>query len=330
MIRIATLRSGLLGTTLAAALLLCTSCGRDEGGSNVLKIAVIPKGTTHEYWKAVHAGAETAARELGVEVLWKGPLKEDDRAAQIQVVEDMVVRGVDGIVLIPLDRKALVAPAKEAKGRGIPVVVADSDLDWPEQTSYVATDNHKGGQLAAEALADLLDGKGRVIMLRYLEGSGSTTAREEGFMEKIATYKEIEVISSNQYSGASGDSAYASSENLLNSHKDVDGVFCSTEGSVFGMLRALQDSDRAKDVTFVGFDASETLVNALRSGEIDALVLQDPMRMGDLAVRACVAAVRGESPEAIIDTGVRVVRTKEIDDADVQALLKPDLSILDN
>ena len=331
---IARLRHSSVASAALAGLLLCavsslSSCGASESESNKLQIAVIPKGTTHEYWKAVHAGAERAAQDLDVEILWKGPLKEDDRAAQIQVVEDMVVRGVDGIVLVPLDRKALVAPAKEAKARDIPVVVADSDLDWEGRVSYVATDNYKGGELAAETLADLLDGEGRVIMLRYLEGSGSTTAREEGFMHKIGAFEGIEVISSNQYSGASGDSAYAAAENLLNSHADVDGVFCSTEGSVFGMLRALQDSDRAKDVTFVGFDASGPLVDALREGEIDALVLQDPVRMGELSVRACVAAARGEAVEPSIDTGVQVVRSSEIDDPAAEVLLQPDLSILE-
>ena len=309
--------------------LALSACGGGAGASDgTLEIAVVPKGTTHEFWKAVHAGAERAAADLDVDVIWKGPIKEDDRAAQIQVVEDFVVRNVDGIVLMPLDRRALIAPAKEAAGRGIPVVIADSDLDWPDRVSFVATDNRRGGELAGEALADLLGGKGRVVMLRYLEGSASTFAREEGFLEAIGGFDGIEVVSSNQYAGATTEGAYQSSENLLNSFADVDGIFCPNESAAFGMLRALQDAGRTDDVACGGVDASDKRVDALRDGEIDARVLQDPVKMGDLAVRACVGAIRGEAPEARIDTGVVVVKSAEIDEPSVQALLKPDLSIL--
>ncbi|MEM9800418.1 MAG: substrate-binding domain-containing protein [Planctomycetota bacterium] len=312
---------------LLVPLLLLTACG---GGAadGTIEVAVIPKGTTHEFWKAVHAGAERAAQDLGVRAIWTGPLEEDDRAAQIRVVEDFVVRNVDGIVLMPLDRKALVAPAVEADGRGIPVVIADSDLDWPGRASFVATDNRKGGELAGEALGELLDGEGRVVLLRYLEGSASTNAREEGFLSAIAAFDGIEVVSSNQYAGATNEGAYQASENLLNSFPDVDGIFCPNESAAFGMLRALEDSGRAGKVRFVGFDASDKLVAALREGKIDALVLQDPVKMGELAVRACVSAVRDEPVEPRIDTGVVVVRSDEVDSPEVQALLEPDLSIL--
>lgn len=318
----------LLGTSLSA--LLLTACGGGAGAADdTLKIAVVPKGTTHEFWKSVHAGAEAAARDLGVEVIWKGPIREDDRDEQIQIVENFVVRGVDGVVLMPMDRKALVTPAEEAAGQGIPVVVADSDLDWEGRTSFVATDNRRGGELAGEALAGMMGGEGKVLMLRYQEGSASTFEREEGFLAAIAGFDGIDVISSNQYAGATNEGAYQASENLLNSFKEVDGIFCPNESAAFGMLRALQDSGRTGDVSFVGFDASDKLVEALRAGEIDALVLQDPVRMGDLAVRACVSAARGEPVEARIDTGVVVVPTADIDDPAVQALLQPDLSILD-
>lgn len=321
-------------SALAAPLLLAVpfflgACGDGNGDeAKKLQVAVIPKGTTHEFWKAVHAGAESAAQELGVEVIWKGPLKEDDRAAQIQVVEDFVVRGVDGIVLMPLDKVALAAPAAEAHGRGIPVVIADSDLDWPDRVSFVATDNLHGGELAGEALAEMLEGKGKVILLRYLEGSASTAAREEGFLKAMAKFGGIEIISSNQYAGATTEGAYKASENLLNSFADVDGIFCPNESAAFGMLRALQDSGRTNTAKFIGFDASDKLVAALREGEIDALVLQDPVRMGSLAVRACVDQIRGTAPDARIDTGVVVVKSSRIDEPTVQALLSPDLSIL--
>ncbi|MFT6108062.1 MAG: ribose transport system substrate-binding protein [Planctomycetota bacterium] len=304
------------------------ACGKSDNNSK-LQIAVIPKGTTHEFWKAVHAGAETAALELGVEVLWKGPIREDDRAAQVQVVEDFVVRGVDGIVLMPLDKVALAPPAAEAHGRGIPVVIADSDLTWADRASFVATDNHHGGELAGEALAEMLGGSGKVILLRYLEGSASTAAREQGFLDAMAKVDGIEIISSNQYAGASTESAYKASEDLLQSYSEFDGIFCPNESAAFGMLRALQDSGRTKTAKFIGFDASDKLVAALRAGEIDALVLQDPVRMGSLAVRACVEKIQGKPVEARIDTGVVVVRQGEVDQPEVQALLSPDLSILD-
>ncbi|QDV04627.1 D-ribose-binding periplasmic protein precursor [Planctomycetes bacterium Poly30] len=323
--------STLLTLPLLATLpVLLGACGNESeaGAEKALQIAVIPKGTTHEYWKAVHAGAEGAAQELGVQVVWKGPIKEDDRAAQVQVVEDFVVRGVDGIVLMPLDKVALAPPAAEAHGRGIPVVIADSDLDWKDRVSFVATDNHHGGELAGEALAEMLGGDGRVILLRYLEGSASTAEREQGFLDAIAKHDGIEVISANQYAGASTESAYKASEDLLQSFPSFDGIFCPNESAAFGMLRALQDSGRTKTAKFIGFDASEKLVAALREGEVDALVLQDPVRMGDLAVRACVDRIRGKAVEPRIDTGVVVVKSSEIDKPEVQALLSPDLSIL--
>jgi len=292
------------------------------------RIAVIPKGTTHEFWKAVHAGAERAARELSVELEWKGPLKEDDRTAQIQVVEDFVVRGVDGIVLMPLDDQALVAPAREASERGIPVVIGDSDLAWPGRVSFVATDNARGGRMGGEELARLLGGRGKVILMRYSEGSASIVERERGFLEAVAAQPGIEVVSSNQYAGASVESAYKTAENLLNSFPQLDGIFCPNESSTFGMLRALQDAGRAGHVHFVGFDASQKLVEALRGGQLDALVLQNPVAIGELSVRALVDHLDGKPVEPRIDTGVHLATRENLDVAPVRELLAPDLSIL--
>src|SRR5512136_1129019 len=181
-------------TAILAALVslgLVGSCGpRTEkpapaksGGR--LEIAVIPKGTTHEFWKAIHMGALMAAEEAGVDVIWKGPQKEDDRAQQITVVEDFVSRGVSGIVLAPLDERALLRPVQDAVREKIPVVVIDSGLEGSDYISYVATDNTKGGVLAARRLGELLGGKGRIFRIRYQEGSASTVQREAGFYDTI-------------------------------------------------------------------------------------------------------------------------------------------------
>jgi ribose transport system substrate-binding protein len=290
------------------------------------RIAVIPKGTTHEFWKSVHAGANKAGKELGVEIIWKGPVREDDRDEQIKVVENFVASGVNAIVLAPLDDTALVPAVTEASQEGIPVVIIDSDIKWPGRVSFVATDNYKGGELAAKRLGELLAGKGKVIVLRYQEGSASTAEREAGFIDTVTkTLPGIELVSSNQYGGATTETAYKTSENLLVKHKAVDGVFCPNESTTFGMLRALQDAKLAGKAKFVGFDASAKLIEALASDQIHGLVLQNPFRMGELGVRAAIDKLDGKPAEPRIDTGATVVTRETMGSPEIKALLSPDL-----
>jgi len=305
-------------------------CGRKASAPDRVTIAVIPKGTTHEFWKSVHAGAVKASRELDVEVIWKGPLKEDDREAQIAEVENFIGRGVSGIVLAPLDDVALRQPVASAVANGIPVVIIDSGLKSEQYVSFVATDNRQGGRMAGEHLGTLLGGKGRVVMLRYQEGSASTMNREQGFLDGIGAQPGIEVVSANQYGGATTESAYRASENLLAPYKkadgklSIDGVFCPNESTTFGMLRALQDAKLAGTVRFVGFDSSEKLVAALRASEIDGLVLQNPMRMGYLGVKTMVSHLAGTPVEKRIDTGVVLVTPSNMNEPEIQILLSPD------
>lgn len=294
-------------------------------------IAVIPKGTTHEFWKSIHAGAARAAHELGVQIIWKGPLKEDDREAQIAEVENFISRAVDGIVLAPLDDVALRVPVMNATRSDIPVVIIDSGLKSRDFVSFVATDNYKGGQLAGQHLAGLLGGEGRIVVLRYQEGSASTAKRESGFLDAVAKHEGIEVVSANQYGGATTETAYRASENLLaplvdaSGHLDLDGIFCPNESTTFGMLRALQDTKLAGSVRFVGFDSSAKLIAALEQGDLDGLVVQNPVRMGYLGVKTMVAHLNGREVDVRIDTGVHLATRQNMDRADIRALLKPDL-----
>jgi ribose transport system substrate-binding protein len=207
------------------------------------KVIVIPKGTTHEFWESLHAGALKAAGELGnVEVIWLGPQKEDERAQQIELVQSAVAAGVDGIVLAPLDAHALVEPVEAAVARGIPVVVFDSGLETKKFVSFVATDNYHGGVLAARRLGQVLGGKGRVILLRYAVGSDSTEQREKGFTDTLAEeFPGLKLISDTEYAGPTFDSAQEKSQSLLTRYRgQVDGIFCPNESSTFGMMRALE------------------------------------------------------------------------------------------
>jgi ribose transport system substrate-binding protein len=298
-----------------------------KGTGEQLKIAVIPKGATHTYWKSVHAGAMKAAKELGnVEVLWQGPQKEDDRQMQIQVVQNFISRGVDGIVLAPLDERSLVPPVKAALKRKIPVVIFDSDLAAKDYASYVATDNLAGGKLCAKRLAELTGGKGNIILLRYSEGSASTHAREEGFLAGMKEYApNAKIVSSNQYAGATMEKAFQASQNLINRFANVDGVFCPNESSTQGMLRALQTAGKAGKVKLVGFDSNETLVSALNAGTIQGLALQDPFNMGYLGVKTVSAVIRGEKFENHIDTGITMATKENINEPAIKTLLSPDL-----
>ncbi len=208
------------------------------------RVMVIPKGTTHVFWQAVHAGAKRAADELrNVEIVWLGPTKEDDRAAQIALVEQAIAAKVDGIVLAPLDSQALVRPVEDAVEAGIPVVVIDSGLESDRPVSFVATDNYRGGVLAAERMITLLKGKGQIILLRYAPNSDSTMQREKGFTDTIAKQPGIILLSENRYAGATADTAQQEAQRLvLQFQGKVDGVFCPNESSTAGMLRALNDA----------------------------------------------------------------------------------------
>jgi ribose transport system substrate-binding protein len=318
---------------LTLALLLFTGCGggeKTEGEDARLEIAVIPKGTTHEFWKSIHAGAIKAAREFDVDIIWQGPQREDDRQMQIQVVQNFISRGVDAIVLAPLDARSLARPVEAAVNRDIPVIIIDSGLESEAQASFIATNNHLGGQLGARRMAELLDGQGKIIMMRFQEGSASTTARENGFLEGIKEYApEIEILSDNQYTGVTIEKALQASQNILNRFDDVDGIFCPNESSVQGMLRALQTAGRAGQVKLIGFDANETLINAMRAGQIHGLTLQDPFEMGYQGVKTAVDAIRGTPFEAQVDTRVMMVTADNMDDAEAQELLNPDLSWLE-
>jgi ribose transport system substrate-binding protein len=307
-------------------LLLLSGCS-GSSPARKLTIAVIPMGSTHEYWKAVHAGAVKAARELDVELVWKGPQKEDDRAQQIAVVEDMIARRVSGIVIAPLDGKGLHRPIAEARRAGIPSVVIDSPLDGDDFISYIGTDNYKGGQLGAQRLAEVLGEKGSAILMRVMVGVMSTAAREQGFLDEIKKHPGIRILSDNQYGGITTETSYQTGENLLNRFPEVDGIFCPNESTAFGMLRALTDGGKAGRVKFIGFDSSDKLITALRERHFLGLVLQNPFRMGELGVKTLVQHLRDpRAPvEKKIDTGAVVATPDNMEAPEIRLLLSPPL-----
>lgn len=311
------------------SMMALAACKKEGGAASArARIAVIPKGTTHEFWKAVHAGAVKASQEAQVDIVWKGPLKEDDLKAQIELVQSFVAQKVSGIVLAPLSDKGLRNPVKAAKAAGIPVVIFDSALQGDDFASFVATDNLAAGRSAGTKMAELLGDKRKVVVLRYQEGSASTMEREKGFLE-AAKDKGLEVVSDNQYGGATTESAFSTSESLLAAQNaasgGVDGIFTPNESTTFGMLLALRKAGLAGKVKFIGFDASDKLVEGVKQGHLDAIVLQDPLRIGYLAVKTMKRLLDGEKVEGRIDTGSTLVTKANLEEPTIQALIRPDL-----
>lgn len=307
----------------------CSSSNSSSTGvPKKLRIAVIPKGTSHEFWKSVHYGARQAAEELGdVEVIWRGPVVESDTGSQIEVVKSMVTMGVDGIVLAPNQKGGLVDAVEEAIDEGIPVVIFDSGLDTgPKIVSYVATDNFKGGQLAADEMARAIGEKGNVILLRYMAGSESTEQRELGFLDAIQKYPAIKVVSSDQYGDDNATSAKEKVDQLLQLHqKDLAGIFAVCEPNANGTLEALKNVGVDRQVKFIAFDPSDALIEALRNGSCAGIVLQDPVKMGYQGVMTLAGAIRGETAEPFISTGEYFASPSNMEDPNIARLLKPPL-----
>jgi len=304
-------------------LLLLAGCNREAQRP---RIAVVPKATSHVFWQTVHAGAVAAGRDLNVEVLWNSPSVETDFSRQIQIVDSMIVQKVDGLALSASDRTALNASLDRAAQAGIPVTIFDSGVDSTNYMTFIATNNYEAGQKGARKLAELLGGKGKIAMVLHMPGSYSTMEREHGFEDVMKKeFPGIEIVA-HQYGMADRSKSMAAAENMLTAHPDLQGIFGSTEPSSMGTSLALKQRGVVGKVKFVAFDSSDNMIEDLRAGVIDAMVVQDPFKMGYDAVKTLVDKLHGKPPaEKKIDLSARVVTKADLETQEVHALLFPDL-----
>ncbi len=302
--------------------IVLTGCGTKPKPKPL--VGVIPKGANHIFWQTVHAGAIKAAGEFNLDIEWNAPVLEIDASRQIGIVESMINRNVAGIVLAPVDRKALVSAVERASKAGIPVAIFDSDIDTRQRITYVATDNREGGRIAARQLAGLMENKGKVAVIGFMPDSASTMEREQGFAEELRDkFPEMKLIQT-VYARASQATAMASTENILTAHPDLGGLFADNESSSLGAVQALKARGQTK-VRMVAFDASDQLVADLRHRHLDALIVQDPFKMGYESTKAIGMKLSGQTPLAAIDSGAMLVTRNDLAKPDVVALLSPDI-----
>lgn len=302
-------------------LLITAGCAKNDKKI----IGVVPKGANHIFWQTVHAGAIKAAGEGGYEVEWNAPTLEIDSSRQIEIVESMVNKRLAGIVLAPVDKKALVAVVDRAAAAGIPVSIFDSAIDTDKRISFVATNNEEGGRMAARRMGEILGGKGKVAVIGFMPGSASTMEREHGFQDEMhKKFPEMNIVGL-QFGMADRSKAMAATENVLTAHPDLAGLFADNESSLAGAVQALKTRG-AKNVKLVGFDASDQLIADMKAGFIDSLVVQNPFKMGYESTRAIVQKLKGETPVANIDSGATLVKPDDLEKTQIKDLLFPDLS----
>jgi ribose transport system substrate-binding protein len=306
---------------LLLALLLASSCNQNKKRL----IGVVPKATSHVFWVAVEKGAKAAARDLNVQIEWNGAPSETDYARQIQIVDSMINRRVDGLAVAATERRALVAPVDRAMKMGIPVTIFDSGIEGENYTSYVATNNYEGGQLAARALARLIGGKGKVGLIAHAPGSASTMDRERGFTDVLnKEFPAIQIVAI-QFGMSDRSKARAAAENMLTAHPDLAGFFGSSEPSTTGASLAVKARGLTGRVKVVAFDASDNLVEDMKGGAIQAMVVQDPFQIGYDAVRTLVEKLDGKTPAKRIDLSAKVIFADEMNKPEFQRLLSPEL-----
>ena len=304
-----------------AVVFIVIGLARKEKSDDERRIAVIPKGTTHIFWQSVRAGAEAAGAEAGVKIFWNGPERETDREKQIQIIEDSIVQRVSGIVLAPNDSKALVPLVERIYARGIPCVIIDSAIETERIVCFAATDNYKGGVIAARRMGKILGGKGKIIVIKYVPGSASTTNRENGFIDTIEKeFPEIEILDT-KYGGDTVETALQATEDLLTKHTELDGLYACNAPTSVAALQALARPGRTGKIKMVGFDAEEALVKGLRAGVIDSLVVQNPYKMGYLGVQTVLAKIDGKEVPKHIDTGVVLVTGENMGEPEIKDLL---------
>jgi ribose transport system substrate-binding protein len=300
-----------------------SNVGNSQSNSATKHIAVIVKTTNSEYWATVDKGAEDAAKELGVQISYQGAASETDIASQINFVENAINNKVDGIVLAASNPDSLAPYVDKAVAAGIPVVGIDSQVNSDKISSFIATNNEAAAAEAADKLAELIGKKGKVAIVNFTAGAGTAIAREKGFKDEIAKeYPDIKIVAT-QYCDADAAKALSITQDLITANPDLAGIFAANEPAANGVVRAIEQRNLSGKIKVVGFDSSDTEIASLQAGSLQAMIVQNPYKMGYLGIQTIVDIINGKSVPKQIDTGATVVTKDNLNNPDVQKLLYP-------
>ena len=288
------------------------------------EIAVIVKTVNSTFWQNVQKGADAAIKGVdGHTMTFQGPASESAIADQVNMVENAINRNVSGIVLAPSDPDALVPAVKKAWEARIPVVLIDSQLaDGSEQyyQSFLATDNKKAGEMAAQALIERVGTEGKIAVMSYVAGAGSEIGRVGGFTDYIKANSKLEIVGP-FYSQSQMATALNQTTDVLAANADLKGIFGANEPTAIGVGRALAQAGKAGSVVAIGFDGNEDLQNFVKDGTLAAIAVQGSYQMGELGVQTLAKILNKETVEKFVDTGVVLVTKDNIEKPEAQNVL---------
>ncbi|HKY60055.1 MAG TPA: sugar ABC transporter substrate-binding protein [Gemmatimonadota bacterium] len=289
---------------LGMALAIAPACNRQGGPSGGPTVALVLKTLNNPFFIDMEAGAREAADSLGLELLVQAPDREIDVEKQMQIVENLLQTDVDALLLTPSGSREIVPAVVKANQAGIPVVVVDTRVDAEALAaaggrvqSFIGSDNVDGGRIAGQFVARALDGQGRVAVIEGIPGHETGDSRLRGFRETMAGHPGIEIVAS-QTANWERDQAFNVTQNILQSHPDLDALFAANDVMALGAVEAVAAAGRAGDILIVGFDAQEEAQSAIRDGRMAASIAQHPREMGRLAVESAWRLLHGESVPA--------------------------------
>ncbi|WP_226921626.1 ABC transporter substrate-binding protein [Georgenia subflava] len=315
------------GVAAASALALVAACSGGSGApasqetgaggttpatEDALTIGFVPGIASDPFFLAMQLGAEDKAEEMGIELIWQGAPDEYSPQSQIPFVDTMLTQQVDGLIIVPTDPDALQPSVAEAVSMDIPVITVDTTVtDQSDLVSHITGDNVDGGRLAGHTLAEQIGGEGKVFLMSGSPTATTNTLREQGFMEALEEYPDIELVGK-EYANSQPAAATSAVSTVLLKHPDLAGIFAVDGTSGTGTVAALRNNDKVGEVALIGYDAYENQVADLQDGAFTALVAQKPGDMAGLALEYIVAAINGDDSAVESDVVMEnVVITQE-------------------
>jgi ribose transport system substrate-binding protein len=300
--------------------------GEGKGANAPVRLAVVPKAIGFDFWEQVRIGAQCAAKkaEGNVNVQWDGVTAETDVNGQVNLLQNFIQQGVDGLVYAATDAKVLYQVTKSAEQQNITVVNVDSGTEpQPSDVPVFATDNVAAAKRVPDLIAKQLgEGGGNVAFIPFQQGTLTNEQREKGFKEGLKEHPELKLVAE-QSSQSDYNKALQVTEDILTANPDLDAIFAANEPGVLGAAEAVRQAGKAGDIVIVGWDASSEEVGGVKDGVISALVVQNPFRMGYDGVNAAVKIIRQGAQVQSQDTGATIVTKDNLNKPEVQSLLNP-------